>query len=54
MTRDLMAPEGYVIEALVRALGDRVTESMLRQRVVAAYAEWQRIPERTASLIFAR
>ena len=54
MTRDLMAPEGYVIEALVRALGDRVTESMLRQRVVAAYAKWQRIPERTASLIFAR
>jgi hypothetical protein len=54
MTRDLMAPEGYVIEALVRALGDRVTESMLRQRVVAAYAHWQRIPERTASLIFAR
>jgi hypothetical protein len=54
MTRDLMAPEGYVIEALVRALGDRVSESMLRARVVSAYAEWQRIPERTASLIFAR
>jgi hypothetical protein len=54
MTRDLMAPEGYVIEALVRALGDRVTDSMLRQRVVLAYAKWQRIPERTASLIFAR
>lgn len=54
MTRDLMAPEGYVIEAMARALGDRVTETMLRQRVVAAYARWQRIPERTASLIFAR
>jgi hypothetical protein len=54
MTRDLMAPEGYVIEAMARALGDRVTDSMLRQRVVSAYAKWQRIPERTASLIFAR
>lgn len=54
MTRDLMAPEGYVIEALVRALGDHVSESMLRQRVVSAYAKWQRIPERIASSIFAR
>lgn len=54
MTRDLMAPEGYVIEAMARGLGDHVTPRELRQRVVAAYARWQRIPERTASTIFAR
>lgn len=54
MTRDLMAPEGYVIEAMARGLGDRATEQELRQRVVAAYARWQRIPERTAGSIFAR
>jgi hypothetical protein len=54
MTRDLMAPEGYVIEAMARGLGDRATRPELRQRVVAAYAKWQRIPERTASSIFAR
>jgi hypothetical protein len=54
MTRDLMAPEGYVIDAMARGLGDHVTQRELRQRVVAAYARWQRIPERTASTIFAR
>lgn len=54
MTRDLMAPEGYVIEAMARGLGDRATQPELRQRVVAAYARWQRIPEKTAGTIFAR
>lgn len=54
MTRDLMAPEGYVIEAMARGLGDHLTQAELRQRVVAAYARWQRIPERTAGTIFAR
>jgi hypothetical protein len=54
MTRDLMAPEGYVIEAMARGLGDHLSQAQLRQRVVAAYARWQRIPERTASGIFAR
>jgi hypothetical protein len=54
MTRDLMAPEGYIIEAMARGLGDHLNQTELRQRVVAAYARWQRIPERTASTIFAR
>jgi hypothetical protein len=54
MTRDLMAPEGYVIEAMARGLGDHLSQTELRQRVVAAYARWQRIPERIASTIFAR
>ena len=44
MTRDLMAPEGYVIEAMVRGLGDHLTQPKLRKRVVSAYAHWQRIP----------
>ncbi|HXK20099.1 MAG TPA: hypothetical protein VNG33_19945, partial [Polyangiaceae bacterium] len=54
MTRDLMAPEGYVIEAMARGLGEHLSQAALRQRVVAAYARWQRIPERTASSVFAR
>jgi hypothetical protein len=54
MTRDLMAPEGYVIEAMARGLGDHLTQPELRKRVVSAYARWQRIPERTAGSIFAR
>jgi hypothetical protein len=51
-TRDLMAPEGYVIEAMARGLGDHLTQAELRQRVVTAYARWQRISVRTASRIF--
>jgi hypothetical protein len=54
MTRDLMAPEGYIVEALARGLGDHVTRRELYDRVVASYARWQRIPERTARGIFAR
>lgn len=54
MTRDLMAPEGYIIEAMARGLGDRASIAELRRRVVATYARWQRISERTASSIFAK
>ncbi len=53
MTRDLMAPEGYIIDAMARGLGERASAAELRQRVVATYARWQRIPERIASRIFA-
>ena len=42
------------IEAMARGLGDHVSRAELRQRVVATYARWQRIPERTANQIFAR
>jgi hypothetical protein len=54
MTRDLMAPEGYVIEAVVNGLGENLPLVALRERVVRAYAKWQRIPERVARSIFAR
>ena len=54
MTRDLMAPEGYAVEAVVDALGDNVSAREIRARVVRAYARWQRIPEKVASTIFAR
>jgi hypothetical protein len=54
MTRDLVAPEGYTIEAVANALGENATRSELRERVVAAYARWQRIPERVAATIFSR
>lgn len=53
-TRALMAPEGYVVDAVLRALGDNATRPMLRKRVVRAYAQWQQIPEQTASSLFAR
>ncbi len=54
MTRDLMAPEGYIIDALTRGLGERLTQGELRRRVVQSYARWQRLPEHVAGQIFAR
>lgn len=54
MTKALMAPEGYVIEAAVRALGANKDPAGVRAEVVSAYAKWQRIPLGTASWMFAR
>lgn len=52
-TSDLMAPEGYVLEALVTELGRDAGLRSVRRAVVAAYAKFQRIEERVASRIFA-
>ncbi|MEM9696342.1 MAG: hypothetical protein AAGA56_27605, partial [Myxococcota bacterium] len=38
MTRSFMAPEGYVVEAAVRALGDHRSRPEIRSAVVDAYA----------------
>ena len=53
LTRDLMAPEGYVLEAAVEGLARNEPRQTIRKRVVAAYAKWQRIEEKTAGSIFA-
>ena len=54
MTRDLVAPEGYVIEALVNALGTNSAPREIRARVISAYARWQKLSENVAATIFAR
>jgi hypothetical protein len=54
MTRTLMAPEGYVLDAVLRGLGDNDTERQLRQRAVLAYAKWQKLSPAAASAIFAK
>ncbi|HET9932290.1 MAG TPA: hypothetical protein VFQ35_16415 [Polyangiaceae bacterium] len=54
MTRDLVAPEGYVIEALANALGRNSSPREIRAQVVRAYARWQKLSENVASTIFAR
>lgn len=54
MTRALMAPEGYVVNAAVKAIGDNEPDSVVRDRVVGAYAKWQRIQVGQASALFAR
>jgi hypothetical protein len=53
MTRTYMAPEGYVVDAVVRGLGENEAMPALRRRVVAAYAKWQSLSQSEASVIFA-
>ncbi len=52
LTRALMAPEGYVLEALTSAIAENRGLGELRQRTVAAYAKFQRISEAVAGRIF--
>jgi hypothetical protein len=53
-TRALMAPEGYVVEAAVRALGDNRSAPSVRDDTVRAYAKWQRLSFGVASAMFSR
>ena len=53
LTRELMAPEGYAIHAVVDGLGRGDSPTLLRARVVASYARWQRIESRLAERVFA-
>jgi len=53
ITRALMAPEGYVLDAVLRGLGGNDSEQAIRGRAVRAYAAWQRLSRDQASRIFA-
>ena len=53
MTQAYMAPEGYTIEAMARALARNDSPAQLRAAVVVAYAKWQRISIATANALFA-
>jgi hypothetical protein len=52
-TRAYMAPEGYVVLAAARALGENASPHRLRQAVVGAYAKWHSISSASASRLFA-
>ena len=54
MTRALMAPEGYVVDAMARALADNAPRAELRASVVAAYAKWQRLGTGVVGGMFAK
>lgn len=54
MTTALMAPEGYVVDALAKALGDDRPRAEVRDATVRAYARWQRLSPGVASHMFAR
>jgi hypothetical protein len=47
-----MAPEGYVVDAVVQGLGERASPKDLRRRAISAYAKFQRIEEKVAGRIF--
>lgn len=54
MTRALMAPEGYVLAAVLRGLGDGKPRAEIRKGAVQAYANWQKLSYGAASWIFAK
>ncbi len=54
MTKQLMAPEGYVLDAVLRGIGDGLPSREIRRRTVAAYAKWSKLPMGQASWIFAK
>lgn len=54
MTRTLMAPEGYVLDAVVRSIGDRAKPPQIRASAVQAYAKWQKLTDSVAGTIFAK
>jgi hypothetical protein len=49
-----MAPEGYLVDAIARGLGERASPRELRARAVAAYAKWQKLSPTAAGSVFAR
>lgn len=52
MTRALMAPEGYVIDAITKELGNNKSEEHVRRETVRVYAEFQRISMGEAGAVF--
>jgi hypothetical protein len=52
MTRQLMAPEGYVVEATTRALGGGSSQRESIRAAVHAYAKYQKISVKVAARVF--
>lgn len=52
-TRTLMAPEGYVVDAVVQGLAANEPPAAVRRRVVTTYARWQRLSLAAAGEVFA-
>jgi hypothetical protein len=53
MTKQLMAPEGYVLHAVLTGIGDGKSSKQIRLGAVQSYAKWQKLSHGTASWIFA-
>lgn len=52
-SRSYMAPEGYVIDAVAKALADNRSPEAIREAAVDATARWQRIRRPRADAVFA-
>lgn len=52
-SRGYMAPEGYVIDAVVKAMAENRTADDVRSAAVEATRKWQRIPRAHADAVFA-
>ncbi len=52
MTKSLMAPEGYVVEAASRGIAEGDARAALKKRVATAYASYQSISYGTAASVF--
>lgn len=52
-SRSYMAPEGYVIDAVAKALADNRSPEHIRRAAVEATAKWQRIERARADAVFA-
>ena len=50
----LMAPEGYLIDAIAQGIGEKLAPAELRKRAVATYAKWQKLTPRQAGSVFAK
>ncbi len=53
MTKQLMAPEGYLLHAVLTGIGDNKDERQIRLGAVQAYAKWQKLSHGAAAWIFA-
>lgn len=54
LTKALMAPEGYVVEATVLGIAAKASRVEIRARAGAAYAKWQGLKESSGLSIFAK
>ena len=52
-TRELMAPEGYLVDAAVRSLASNGSPRVIRNAAIAASQSWQKLEYAAAAWIFA-
>jgi len=54
LTSSLMAPEGYVVDAVIDGFAAHESRTRIRARAISAYAKFQRIEEKAAASVFSK